>query len=97
MGIESPLEDSESELSDSEIVSTDNSVSSVLYSEQTIGSSQESFVMNESTTLPPSETETSDDYIIYLFTIGIGVLIILEIIRILKPSISSNRSDDSPF
>ena len=87
MGIEPPAASSESVLSDSEIVGTDNSVSAeIVYEEQTIGSSGSSEITTEEQPSAPAQTEQKDDRIIYIVVVGISILIILEIIRILKPS-----------
>ena len=87
MGIEPPAASSESVLSDSEIVGTDNSVSAeIVYEEQTIGSSGSSEITTEEQPSAPAQAQQKDDRIIYIVVVGISILIILEIIRILKPS-----------
>ena len=87
MGIEPPAASSESVLSDSEIVGTDNSVSAeIVYEEQTIGSSGSSEITTEEQPSAPAQAQENDDRIIYIVVVGISILIILEIIRILKPS-----------
>ena len=87
MGIEAPTTSSESDNTDSEIVSTDNSVSAeIVYEEQTIGSSGSSEITTEKQPSAPAQTEENDDRIFYIVVVGISILIILEIIRILKPS-----------
>ena len=87
MGIEAPATSSESDNTDSEIVSTDNSVSAeIVYEEQTIGSSESDEIKTEEQPSAPAQTEQKDDRIIYIVVVGISILIILEIIRILKPS-----------
>ena len=87
MGIEPPATSSESDNADSEIVSTDNSVSAeIVYEEQTIGSSESGEITTEEQPSAPAQTEQKDDRIIYIVVVGISILIILEIIRILKPS-----------
>lgn len=87
MGIEPPATSSESDNADSEIVSTDNSVSAeIVYEEQTIGSSESDEIKTEEQPSAPAQTEQKDDRIIYIVVVGISILIILEIIRILKPS-----------
>lgn len=87
MGIEPPAASSESVLSDSEIVSTDNSVSAeIVYEEQTIGSSESDEIKTEEQPSAPAQAQENDDRIIYIVVVGISILIILEIIRILKPS-----------
>lgn len=87
MGIEPPATSSESDNADSEIVSADNSVSAeIVYEEQTIGSSESGEITIEEQPSAPAQTEENDDRIIYIVVVGISILIILEIIRILKPS-----------
>ena len=87
MGIEPPATSSESDNTDSEIVSADNSVSSeIVYEEQTIGSSGSGEITTEEQPSAPAQTEQKDDRIIYIVVVGISILIILEMIRILKPS-----------
>lgn len=87
MGIEPPATSSESDNTDSEIVSADNSVSTkIVYEEQTIGSSGSGEITTEEQPSAPAQTEQKDDRIIYIVVVGISILIILEIIRILKPS-----------
>lgn len=87
MGIEPPATSSESDNADSEIVSTDNSVSAeIVYEEQTIGSSGSGEITTEKQPSVPAQAQENDDRIIYIVVVGISILIILEIIRILKPS-----------
>lgn len=87
MGIEPPATSPESDNADSEIVSADNSVSAeIVYEEQTIGSSESGEITTEEQPSAPAQTEQKDDRIIYIVVVGISILIILEIIRILKPS-----------
>ena len=87
MGIEPPATSSESDNADSEIVSTDNSVSAeIVYEEQTIGSSESGEITTEEQPSAPAQAQENDDRIIYIVVVGISILIILEIIRILKPS-----------
>lgn len=87
MGIEAPATSSESDNTDSEIVSTDNSVSAeIVYEEQTIGSSESDEIKTEEQPSAPAQAQENDDRIIYIVVVGISILIILEIIRILKPS-----------
>lgn len=87
MGIEPPAASSESDNADSEIVSTDNSVSAeIVYEEQTIGSSESDEIKTEEQPSAPAQAQENDDRIIYIVVVGISILIILEIIRILKPS-----------
>ena len=87
MGIEAPATSSESDNTDSEIVSTDNSVSAeIVYEEQTIGSSESGEITTEEQPSTPAQAQENDDRIIYIVVVGISILIILEIIRILKPS-----------
>lgn len=87
MGIEPPATSSESDNTDSEIVSTDNSVSAeIVYEEQTIGSSESDEIKTEEQPSAPAQAQENDDRIIYIVVVGISILIILEIIRILKPS-----------
>ena len=87
----SVLRISESVLSDSEIVGTDNSVSAeIVYEEQTIGSSGSSEITTEEQPSAPAQAQQKDDRIIYIVVVGISILIILEIIRILKPSWKSS-------
>ena len=87
MGIEAPATSSESDNTDSEIVSTDNSISAeIIYEEQTIGSSESGEIKTEEQPSAPAQAQENDDRIIYIVVVGISILIILEIIRILKPS-----------
>ena len=87
MGIEPPATSSESNNTDSEIVSADNSVSAeIVYEEQTIGSSASGEIATEEQPSAPAQAQENDDRIIYIVVVGISILIILEIIRILKPS-----------
>ena len=87
MGIEAPATSSESDNTDSEIVSADNSVSAeIVYEEQTIGSSESGEITTEKQPSAPAQAQENDDRIIYIVVVGISILIILEIIRILKPS-----------
>lgn len=87
MGIEPPATSSESDNADSEIVSADNSVSAeIVYEEQTIGSSESDEIKTEEQPSTPAQAQENDDRIIYIVVVGISILIILEIIRILKPS-----------
>lgn len=87
MGIEAPATSSESDNADSEIVSADNSVSAeIVYEEQTIGSSESGEITTEKQPSAPAQAQENDDRIIYIVVVGISILIILEIIRILKPS-----------
>lgn len=87
MGIEPPATSSEFDNTDSEIVSADNSVSAeILYEEQTIGSSGSGEIKTEEQPSAPTQAQKNDDRIIYIVVVGISILIILEIIRILKPS-----------
>lgn len=91
MGIEAPATSSESDNTDSEIVSTDNSVSAeIVYEEQTIGSSESDEIKTEEQPSAPAQAQENDDRIIYIVVVGISILIILEIIRILKPSWKSS-------
>ena len=87
MGIEAPATSSESDNADSEIISADNSVSAeIVYEEQTIGSSESDEIKTEEQPSTPAQAQENDDRIIYIVVVGISILIILEIIRILKPS-----------
>lgn len=91
MGIEPPATSSESDNADSEIVSADNSVSAeIVYEEQTIGSSESGEITTEEQPSAPAQAQENDDRIIYIVVVGISILIILEIIRILKPSWKSS-------
>ena len=87
MGIEAPATSSESDNADSEIISADNSVSAeIVNEEQTIGTSESDEIKTEEQPSTRAQAQENDDRIMYIVVVGISILIILEIIRILKPS-----------